>query len=75
MLGLRLIICGSDEEIKTVTKYLKEVGRKYKVSETTDVSELNVVDTKLTVVYYYGSIFDQYKLVELTNGKSIYEGE
>ena len=73
MLGCRLIICGSDDEIKKVVTYLKETGRKYVIGETTDVSSINILCPKMTVIYYYGSIFDQYKLAEITNGLSIYE--
>jgi len=74
MLGLRIMICGNETEIKLVTDYLNGARRKYVVSDTTDVSKLGYFGSKsMTVIYYIGDSLDQTKIVELTSGSSMYD--
>ena len=73
MVGFRFVVCGNKKEIEVVTRYLKEVGRKFIIGETCDVSSLQTVCPEMTVIWYNGSIYDQYKICELTGGESIYE--
>ena len=73
MLGLRMMVCGNETEIKLVTNYLKGAGRKYVISDKTDVSELKYAKSEfITVIYYEGDSLDQAKLVYLTAGTSLY---
>lgn len=73
MLGLRMMICGNETEVRLVTDYLKGANRKYVVSDKTDVSELMYAGSEtITVVYYEGDGLDQAKLVNLTAGTSLY---
>ena len=73
MLGLRMMFCGNETEIKLVTDYLKGANRKYVISDKTDVSELKYAGSEfITVIYYEGDSLDQAKLVDLTAGTSLY---
>ena len=74
MLGLRIAFCRNETEIKLVTDYLKGAGRKYVISDKTDVSELMYSGLEsITVIYYEGDGLDQAKLVDLTSGTSLYD--
>ena len=74
MLGLRMMFCGNETEIKLVTDYLKGANRKYVVSDATDVSELPYSGIEsIMVIYYEGDGLDQAKLVDLTSGTSLYD--
>ena len=74
MTGLRFIICATDKEIKAVTDYLKGAGRKCIVTEKQDFSQLSdsIPAIDLTLIWYIGSDLDQRKLVELTNGLTLF---
>lgn len=73
MLGLRMMVCGNETEVRLVTDYLKGAGRKYVISDKTDVSELKYAGSEfITVIYYEGDSLDQAKLVDLTAGTSLY---
>jgi hypothetical protein len=74
MLGLRMMVCGNETEINLVKDYLKGAGRKYVISDKTDVSELMYSGLEfITVIYYEGDGLDQAKLVDLTAGTSLYD--
>ena len=72
MKGLRFIICATDQEVKAVINYLEGAGCKYKVADKTDLSELSILNPSLQMVWYEGTDIDQLKLVEVTNGISLF---
>ena len=73
MLGLRMMFCGNETEVRLVTDYLKGANRKYVISDKTDVSELMYAGSEtITVIYYEGDGLDQAKIVDLTSGTSLY---
>ena len=73
MLGLRIMVCRNETEVRLVTDYLKGANRKYVVSDATDISELPYSGSEsITVIYYEGDGLDQAKIVDLTSGASLY---
>lgn len=73
MLGLRIMVCRNETEVRLVTDYLKGANRKYVVSDATDISELPYSGSEsITVIYYEGDGLDQAKIVDLTSGTSLY---
>ena len=74
MLGLRMMFCGNETEVKLVTDYLKGANKKYVISDKTDISELVYSGVEsIQVIYYEGDELDQAKIVDLTSGASLYD--